>query len=517
MLAGATTPFVFQILTYIVEGCFLGLAGAGVLYSLYLTIRRAGVFPLGVRYALSRIINLVGVLGIMIGVAAVIIVLSVMNGFISETRKLIRGSLADLTILPAPRYDSADGRPRMPDKFEQYQKILDGTPHVVAVAPRFVWAALVFPPEVLNKFNLARRGSDFIVQVIGVDPEAEGKVSNFNQWIGPLRDEEPGVSARERDIYKTVDDVHNPLAKIKRPGSLPKEAMITGVVLADNIKLQKGTRVELATFSPQSTREKADQPNMFFDIVGMFHTQEQEFDSHNVFVSIPAMQKFLSEDASDFTEIVVKLDDYKYANEARIAIGRKLKAAGLISAMPLPPRDATKAPEEADSYRREIFTWEEQKGHLLRAVENERGILGFIVFVVIVVAVFIQLAILSMMVKEKTRDIGILSALGASAGEILAVFVDVGVAITVVGGTLGVGMALLVSANLNNIDGWIETLTGNRIFDPEVYFLKSIPSEIDWIQVSWILGLTLASGVLASLIPAWRASRLHPARALRYE
>lgn len=516
MAANSTTTFLFQIAGYILGAGFLGLTAAGILYSLWLTIRRAGVFPLGVRYASSRVINLIGVAGVSIGVAAVIVVLSVMNGFISEQRKLIRGSLADLTILPAPLNDGVDGRPRMPAKFAEYQKILAGTPHVVAVAPRFVWAALVFPPEVLNKFNLARRGSDFIVQVIGIDPEAERKVSNFASWIGELRDEEVGVSDTERRIYQTVDNPDDPFAKIKKVGTITKERMIVGVTLAGMIRLMKGTRVELATFSPQSSRgDKTDPPNMFFDVAGMFHTQEQEFDSHNVLITIPAMQKFLSEEASDFTEIIVKLDDYKNADIARIEIGRRLRSAGLISARLLPSADSDGS--EAEVYRREIHTWEEQKGGLLRAVENERGILGFIVFVVVVVAAFIQFAILSMMVSEKTRDIGILATLGASGGEILAVFVDVGLAITVAGAGLGLGLALIVTSNLNNIDSWIEVITGNRIFNPDVYYLKTIPSELDWTQILWILGLTMASGVLASLIPAWRAARLHPARALRYE
>ncbi|MBI3819942.1 MAG: ABC transporter permease [Planctomycetes bacterium] len=517
MLADATVTLIFTILGYVLGGAFLGLTAGGVLYSLYLTVRMAGVFPLGLRYASSRIINLVAVVGVAIGVAAVIVVMSVMNGFISEQRKLIRGSLADLSILPAPRNHDTDGRPSMPGSFDEYKKILDGTPHVVAIAPRFVWVALLFPPDTLNKFNLARRGSDFIVQLIGIDPEAEKKVSNFNSWIGPIKENEAGASTEERLIYQMVNDPADPLAKFSHPGSISKESMIVGVVLARNIKLKKGTRVEIVTFSPQSTREKHDTPNMFCDIAGMLHTQEQEFDSHSVIVTIPALQKLLSEEASDFTEIIVKLDDYKNADAARIEIGRRLKAAGLLSARGYSVLPTDVPLTETDLYRREIHTWEDQKATFLRAVENERGILGFIVFVVVVVAAFIQFAILSMMVTEKTRDIGILSTLGGSGGEILAVFVDVGLAITTSGAALGLGLALVVSANLNKIDDFIEFATGNRIFDPDVYFLKSIPSEIDWIQVLCILGLTLGAGVLSSLFPAWRASRLHPARALRYE
>ncbi|MFN0206826.1 MAG: FtsX-like permease family protein [Planctomycetota bacterium] len=516
LAASELTP-IFRIVGIVLFVAVLGVAALGVLFSFILTIRRAGVFPLGLRFATSRLINLVAALGVGVGVAAVIIVMSIMNGFISEQTKLIRGSLADLTIQPRAVMDTADGHPRMPGKFAEYQKILEGTPHVKAVAPRFVWAALIFPGENLNKFALARHGSDFIVQIVGIDPVAERKVSNFDQWVAPLASDEPGLTPDERLIFESVTDSSDPFAKLKKPGTLEKESIIVGVSMASNLRLRKGTRVELATLSPQSTREKPSHPNMFFDIAGMYRTKEHDFDVHNAFVTIPAIQKFLSEDQSEFSEIVVKLDDYKNANKARIEIGRNLRKAGLIAPMRLRGIDNPTPEEEAEAYFPEIQTWEEQKSTLLNAVHNERSILGFVVFIVVLVAAFIEFAILSMMVQEKTRDIGILGTLGASGGEILAVFVDVGLAMTLVGTAFGVGMALLVTSNLNEIDSFIELVSGNRIFNPNVYVLKTIPSEVDWTQVSWIIALTLVSGVLASLIPAWRASRLDPANALRYE
>jgi lipoprotein-releasing system permease protein len=225
----------------------------------------------------------------------------------------------------------------------------------------------------------------------------------------------------------------------------------------------------------------------------------------------------LREDQSDFTEIIVKLDDYRHADEARLEIGRRLRKAGLLAATRIRGMERPTEEDEIAAYRSEIHTWEEQKGTLLRAVDNERRILGFVVFIVVLVAAFIEFAILSMMVKEKTRDIGILGTLGASAGEILAVFVDVGLAMTLAGAALGLGIAVLVISNLTHIDEFIEVVTGSRVFNPDVYLFKTIPSEIDWIQVAWILGLTLVAGVIASLVPAWRAARLDPATALHYE
>jgi ABC-type lipoprotein release transport system permease subunit len=506
------TTAVFQIVGIVLAAGILGIAVLGLGFAIAQSLRRGAVIPLASRYAISRFINIVPPLGIAIGVAALIIVISVMNGFISEQRKLIRGTLSDLTIQPFPISQGKEGHRSMPGRYQDYKKILDTIPDVAGSAPRFMWAAMAFPPEVLDIYNLARKGSEFIVEIRGIDPAAEATVGGFEQWIGPLRPDDLGVTARERGVYQTVADPKNPFPKYKVEGRLEKDSVIVGVSLATKLRLHRGHFLEFGTFSPVSTLDELKQANKKFHVAGMFHTQEQEFDSRTVLVSIPAIQNFLGEtgeNATDFTEIAIRLKDYNDAAGARQRIGEKLEAAGLIVGR---PRDNSTIP-----YTAELVTWEDQKAGLLAAVDNERGILGFVLFILIIVAAFIQFATLSMMVTEKTKDIGILATLGASASEILAVFVDVGVAMTLIGEMVGVALALAVTSRLNEIDGLIETISGRRIFNPDVYYLKSIPSEVDPMQVVWILGLTLAAGIVASLIPAVRASRLHPADALRYE
>jgi lipoprotein-releasing system permease protein len=506
------TTTIFQIVGIVLGAGILGLALAGFGFAIAQSFRRAAVIPLAARYAISRFINVVPPLGIAIGVAALIIVISVMNGFISEQRKLIRGTLADLTIQPFPVQRDSAGRRGMPGRYQDYKRVLDGIPEVAGSAPRFMWAAMAFPPEVLDIYNLARKGSEFIVEIRGVDPAAERTVGDFEKWIGPLLPNDVGVTPKERERYEMVPDPKDPFAKHREQGRLDKDSVIIGVSLANKLRLRRGDWIEFGTFTPASTKQDLVLSNKKLYIAGMFHTQEQEFDSRVVLVSIPAVQNFVGEtgdSATDFTEIAVRLKDYRDASAARQKIGEALKQARLISGR---VREDSRAPFDA-----EIITWEEQKANLLAAVDNERGILGFVLFILIVVAAFIQFATLSMMVTEKTKDIGILATLGASSGEILAVFVDVGVAMTVLGEAVGFALALFITSRLNEIDGLIETISGRRIFNPEVYFLKSIPSEVDPMQVVWILGLTLAAGIVASLIPAVRASRLHPANALRYE
>ncbi|HKE00918.1 MAG TPA: FtsX-like permease family protein, partial [Planctomycetota bacterium] len=126
-------------------------------------------------------------------------------------------------------------------------------------------------------------------------------------------------------------------------------------------------------------------------------------------------------------------------------------------------------------------------------------------------------ATLSMMVTEKTRDVGILSALGATGAEVSAVFVDVGVAMTIAGEILGLGLGLLVATRLRPIEDFLADRFGLRLFNPDVYLITHLPSEIHGAQIVTLLALTLAAGVLFSLVPAARAARLDPAAALRYE
>jgi lipoprotein-releasing system permease protein len=498
----ATEVVVLRTLAAIVGAGLVVVAIGTLLFAGVETFRRAGALPLAVRYASSRLINVVSVLGVAVGVAALIIVLSVMNGFISEQRRLIRGSLADLTIQPQP-LDSNGGN-QMPGRFEQYVKALEGTPHLVALAPRFVWYALLIPSKEVGFLKLSREGASNAVELRGIDPALERNVSEFSRWIGPIGEDETGVTPSDRLFYKPVRDPKDPFQKLSR-GGLPKEAIIVGISLARKLRLRRDQRVELVTWSPNSTREHPVTPNMEFDVAGMFHTQEQAFDAHTALVTIPALQKFLSENEADFTEIAVKLDDYRHASAARGEIAKRLAAAGLL-------QDDAQIPAHY-----QILTWEEQRENLLAAVDNERSILGVILFFIVILAAAILFATLSMMVTEKTRDVGILSTLGASWQEILTVFVDVGAAMTIAGEILGLGLALLVSANLDSIERFLDERFGLRLFNPDIYYLKSLPSEVDPSQVAVILVLTLVTGTLASLIPAIRASRLDPAQALRYE
>ena len=154
---------------------------------------------------------------------------------------------------------------------------------------------------------------------------------------------------------------------------------------------------------------------------------------------------------------------------------------------------------------------------LLSAVEVETAILNVLLFMIIAVAGFGILAIFFMIVVEKTRDIGILKALGASSNGIISIFLSYGIGLGIVGSAAGVGIGLLFVKYINQIETGLSWLTGRKVFDKDIYYFDAIPTMISPMMVMWVAMGAIGIAVLASVLPARRASRLHPVRALRYE
>ena len=164
-----------------------------------------------------------------------------------------------------------------------------------------------------------------------------------------------------------------------------------------------------------------------------------------------------------------------------------------------------------------IKTWEQKQGPLLAAVEIETGILNVLLFLIIAVAGFGILAIFFMIVVEKTRDIGILKALGASSSGVMSIFLSYGLALGVVGSGVGVALGLLFVRYINEIEAVIAAITGRKVFDDKVYYFPQIPTRVDPGMLIWVTIGAIAIAVLASVFPARRAARLRPVESLRYE
>ncbi len=288
----------------------------------------------------------------------------------------------------------------------------------------------------------------------------------------------------------------------------PAERQHTGAVLGialsavrlpsgeDGLLLLPGDDVRL-TFPTAGTPPQAISDR--FTVVDFYESKMSEYDSGFVFVPIRKLQELRG--------MIDPSTGMGYISAIQI----KLKAGADGDAV----RDRLRAAFDPHLYN--IETWRDRQGPLLAAVAMETAILNVLLFLIIAVAGFGILAIFLMIVIEKTRDIGILKSLGASASGVMGIFLTYGLSLGMVGSGVGTVLGLLFVRYINEIAALLGRLTGRPVFDPSVYYFYRIPATVDPWTVSWIVGGALAIAVLASVLPAMRAAMLHPVEALRYE
>jgi len=154
---------------------------------------------------------------------------------------------------------------------------------------------------------------------------------------------------------------------------------------------------------------------------------------------------------------------------------------------------------------------------LLAAIDVERGLLNLLLFLIVGVAGFGILAIFTMIVSEKYRDIGIMKSLGASSGGVMAIFLGYGFLLGAVGCGLGTGLGLAITRNINPIEAFLTKMTGTALFPRDVYYFDAIPTNVDGASIVLVNVGAILIAVVFSVLPALRAARLHPVRALRFE
>lgn len=166
---------------------------------------------------------------------------------------------------------------------------------------------------------------------------------------------------------------------------------------------------------------------------------------------------------------------------------------------------------------RMISDWKTRSEGLVSALAIERNVMRLILFLIIAIAALNIISGLVMLVKNKTRDIAVLRTMGATRGSILRVFIMAGASVGVLGTIAGVLVGTLFCLNIETIQRAVEFVSGGSVFDPAVYFLSNIPAKVEWGEVISTAGFALAMSILVTLPPAWRAARLDPVEALRYE
>lgn len=407
---------------------------------------------IGLRYLRARrrngfisFISLMSVLGIALGVAALIVVLSVMNGFQQE----IRGRM--LSVVSHLEIGSYDGQIA---GWQPLQAQLRQQPHVVAAAPYVNAQGL-----------LSSRGNVRGALVRGIDPAAEQTVVALGKEMlrGKLTDLEPGS-------YRIV----------------------LGVELARQLGVEVGDKVTLIT--PQGNVTPAGMmPRLKqFTVAGVFKAGMFEYDSSLAMISLRDAQ-VLFRLGQDVSGIRLKLDDTMLAPQVKAALQPQL-AANLVAT-----------------------DWTDMNANYFRAVQIEKRMMFIILTLIVAVAAFNLVSTLVMVVTDKQADIAILRTLGASPASIMKIFMIQGSIAGVLGTVAGVAGGLLLAYNLGAVLSAVESLIGAKLLSSDVYMIDYLPTDIQLGDVSTIGLISLALALLATIYPSWRAARVRPAEALRYE
>ncbi len=383
-------------------------------------------------------------LGIALGVATLIIVMAVMNGFRAELLGRILGLNGHVTIYgqgaPLANFDD------------------------VAAKLRQVSGVLTATPLVEGQALATARGVSGGVLVRGVRASDVG--------ARPLL----AANIRAGDL---ADFRGEDVAMI---GS--RMAQKFGLTIGDGLTL----------ISPQgNVTAFGTTPRMrAYRIVAVFEVGMYEYDSSFVYLPLEAAQVFFRL-AKGVSGVEVMIENPDRVLEMRRTLAT---AAG----------PGTR-----------LFDWQQANSSFFNAIQVERNVMFLILTLIILVAAFNIISSLIMLVKDKARDIAILRTMGATRGMVMRIFFLSGASVGVIGTVLGFGLGIVFTSNIETIRQWLQLLTGTQLFSPEIYFLSRLPAKVDPWEVASVVLMALGLSFLATIYPSWRAARLDPVEALRYE
>jgi lipoprotein-releasing system permease protein len=460
------------------------------------------------RYLLTRYLALACIISVMLGVATLIVVNSVMSGFSTKLKQRLHGLLSDVLV-------EAYAQDGFPDPDAKMRLIANSPigPKIEAMTPVI---------EVVGLLQTTYHGElqpPRIVRLIGVDPRGRTQIGGFAEYLTDPRNQgEPSFELRsEARLYH--DTHYLPAVPMEIPLNRPalgqpppptepppEPKNLAGIFLGWSIghyrkpaeggekgedveTVHPGDEVILYTLSGEVLKPVYD--NVV--VADYFKSEMSEYDGMYVFVPLDWLQRMRTMEGRA-SSIQIKLKNYDDAPD----VVRALRAL---------------FPEH--SYK--VETWEDKQGSLLAAIGIEKGILNVLLFLIIGVAGFGILAIFAMIVVEKTRDIGILKALGASNGGVMKIFLGYGLLLGLIGALLGTGLGLVLTTYINQLEHWLAEVTHREIFPRDVYYFDKIPTDVQaWSVLLVNLG-AVGIAVIFSVLPALRAALLHPVRALRYE
>jgi lipoprotein-releasing system permease protein len=459
-----------------------------------------------------------------------------MSGFSTKLRDRLHGLLSDVLI----EATSLEGFPDPSGKMARIRKDPYLAEKIEAMTPTMeVFAMLQF--RLPNGETMTRT-----VRLIGVDPEGRSAIGGFQEFLLHQKNVAKPSFAVSPELQKRYE-MRNPFARpqpppprvvlpdeLKGPGlpkqagdalvpaddlpapapppsqiKMPKGAIVGNLIASFRVKDEKhegvyndfyvlhpGDSVVLTTVSGQRLAPVYDT----FLVVDYFKSEMSEYDSNCVFVPLDYLQRLRTME-DRVTSIQIRLKDYRDAQE----VVHRLRAL-------FPEADPRRG---GAPYH--IQTWEDKQSSLLQAIAIEKGILNVLLFLIVGVAGFGILAIFTMIVSEKTRDIGVLKALGASNLGIMKIFLGYGLLLGVIGAATGTTLGVWLTVNINDVERLLAHLTGQEIFNKEIYYFNEIPTDIQFRNLVIVNVGAVLIAVIFSVLPALRAAMLHPVRALRYE
>lgn len=382
--------------------------------------------------------------GIALGVATLIIVMSVMNGFKAELLNRILGINGHISIVASAGYP-----------FNNYKKAVADIQSIAGID-------MVIPLVEKQLLVSSSRGAEgAMVRGINSEDVLKKKVM--------------------RDGFARVDTA-----------DFQGDVVVLGYKLAHKLGVKVDDEVTLISPNGKVTAFGSVPRIKSYRVIGTFDMGMFEYDANYIFMPLEAAQKYFG------------------LKDAVSVIDVSLKDEGKLAQM----RSMLQRSVSLDAY---VYDWKQTNSAFFNAIDVERNVMFLILTLIILVAAFNIITGLIMLVKDKSRDIAVLRTMGATRGMIMRIFVMDGAFIGVVGTAIGVILGLAFCYNIETIRQFLQRLSGKDLFSSEIYFLSQLPAKVDSTEVVVVITVTLVLSFLATIYPAYRASKYNPAEALRYE